>query len=451
MSAAQAFQPSKQLQLQIEDLWRSSFASEDAAFKSAKFRLLEQTCVSLYGGKPNTRLSSKLNETTEWRHRQALERFFRYVGAPWYEAAYEKPDDVGKRLHAAYTAGRIKVTYFVPLNELGLHDKKGHTNIGSIRFDPCEIGLLSQDDLNERIPVEALDRFGASYRFPADELAGMYWLIVPDVEDAGCVWKRDGWSMLDMTWDEIGRVPLYESTWPPAVEDALFVLLLYPWGETSIGYPESFRIPWVYTVTDDPFAQPSRGPDLAAVHFEWWDDHGPELKVPARNRSYSVEAAKMEAELNKRWSGIQALNSRAGTGADALNPLTRHFFIKGFVEEGIDQLLANVFCLEATFLLPREGEGRLKNLVARFLHDKAANKALNMSVEMRHSYVHVKRPTSAHLSFDDLVTTRWVTRLAVDKYLEFAASKPDLDRDGLLKQIDKIVPSRRRTTPASDQ
>ena len=67
---------------------------------------------------------------------------------------------------------------------------------------------------------------------------------------------------------DLGAFEAHAPHYPPAVERAVFFLLLAPWEDWST-MPEvdwrGFKIPWVYTVDSDLAVQPQRPPGLRCL------------------------------------------------------------------------------------------------------------------------------------------------------------------------------------------
>ena len=89
------------------------------------------------------------------------------------------------------------------------------------------------------------------------------------------MWLR----ILYESMDNIGRVPVFRSTIPPKIEEALLVLLL-----SFVKRPDRitwapFAIPWIYSFTDDPFSEPQRAPDPSALSWSIVGEPGEEFEV----------------------------------------------------------------------------------------------------------------------------------------------------------------------------
>lgn len=423
----------------VEQLWKFSFKNEVEAFTSAHFRMLGQVCASTYSEVPGSRLPKKPTGDENRRQlRKALERFFRWNGAPWYKGTTPDAADTAWRLHRAFLMPEVRRTYFVPLDRLELADrnKRPPKTIQQIGFGPCEIALLEKAALLDRIPVAALGRFDRGFWFPVDDLAGFYWLIVAKDEEAGPIWRRSWYAIFDTPLDAIGRLTLYEPTYPAPLEDALFVLLLCLVKEPSDVPWEPFYIPWIYSLTNDQFAEPPPAPDPSRLSWTLVGPPNEEFEVPDRSERFKVTQEELEAALTQRWRLLQSALERLGTDRASLNPLTRHFFVKAFSEHGIDQVLANLSCIEATLMLPREKRRtEMMKRYERLVRDGNAYAWLDDAYDIRNKYLHSTGHPGEAMSWEDFANTRWSIVKGVDAYLSLTATRADLNREQLLSSL----------------
>ena len=213
----------------IEDIWRLSTRSEERVHHSGPFRALEDTCRSVYLGREKSRLQRAPSvRVTPSVLSQALHNFFRWNGAPWFGDRTPDAAETTATLHRAFLDQSVRRTYLVPLDRLSLKDRSGDgtQEVTSIRFGLNEIVRLDGDDLAQRVPVDALARFGAKYQFPTANLGGFRWLATSRTEPAGPLERRTWLGLFNIALVEVDTYGLFRSTYPPPVEDALFVLLL---------------------------------------------------------------------------------------------------------------------------------------------------------------------------------------------------------------------------------
>ena len=92
----------------ITELWNVSSDTEEGAFYSGAFRLLEVNCGSAYSEIKGSRLYRKQTvDTTQREVRSALQNFFRWNGAPWYEGCSPGADETALKLHQAFLSMEV--------------------------------------------------------------------------------------------------------------------------------------------------------------------------------------------------------------------------------------------------------------------------------------------------------------------------------------------------------
>ena len=408
------------LRIVIEDLWRLSMHSEERIYRSSAFRVLEDTCRSVYLRIAESRLGRPPSiKVTPSVLSQALRNLFRWNGAPWFG---DPPPDAGPTaasLHRAFLRRTIQRTYLVPLDRLFLEDPSSgrRHEVTSVRFGPNEIVRLQRDELAQRVPINALARFGPRYRFPTAELDGFCWLVTSQTENAGTLEKRTWLDLLNTGLTEVDTVMLFRSTHPTPVENALFVLLLIllkdprdiPWQPfrvpwtfsflliheaqqgcrdatyepsrfpVAVPYPSPHRatpayvvvtssdldtsrnkasvsgLSWIsrFSFTDDLFSDPVAPPNPSALSHDIVGDEHDHFEVPDKSEVFDLGDRRREA-LQDRWNDLETVLARAATDRANFHPLTRHFFVKALSEHGVDEIISNLSCLEATLQLKRE-------------------------------------------------------------------------------------------------
>ena len=431
----------ERLHIVIQNLWQLSPHSEERVHRSGAFRALEDTCRSIYLGLEGSRLQQTPSTTlTPNVLSRALYNFFRWNGAPWFEDQTPDAAETAASLHRAFLYLSVCRTYFVPLDRLSLEDCSGNSTreVTSIRFGPNEIVRLCQDDLAQRVPVDALARFGARYQFPAEELDGFYWLVTSRTEPAGPMERRTWHGLLNTTLIEFDTVELFRPTYPTPVEDALFVLLLTLLKDPQDTPWQPFHIPWTFSFTDDPFSNPVAPPDPSLLSRKIVGDEYDEFEVPDQSEIFEFGTLQHDA-LQQRWNDLQTVLTKANNADANFDPLTRHFFVKAFSEYGIDEIISNLSCLEATLRLKQER--RRTNLTQRFPRLVAVSQAgqwLESAYQIRNDYLHSLAHFQHKLTWNDLARTRWIVATAVKKYLDFATKHPKLNQSQLLKLLERL-------------
>ena len=431
--------PPERLRIVIEDLWRLSMRSEESVHRSGAFRTLEDTCRSVYLDLEGSRLHREPSvKVTPSVLSRALHNFFRWNGAPWFGDRIPDAQEAAASLHRAFLRHSVRRTFLVPLDRLSLEDRSGDRTqkVTSLRFGPNEIVRLDGHDLARRVPVDALARFGARYQFPTVDLDGFLWLVTGLTEPAGSLERRTWLGWLNAAWVELDTVELFRSTYPTPLEDALFVLLLILLKDSGDTPWQPFRIPWTFSFTDDPFSDPVAPPDPSSLSRQVVGDEYDHFEVPDQSEFFEFGSRQHDA-LQRRWNDLEAVLGRRGTASASFHPLTRHFFVKAFSEYGVDEIISNLSCLEATLQL-KEERNRTK-LIQRFAHlvaDEQAGQWLESTYRLRNDYLHSLADPHQKLTWTDLARARWIVATAVNSYLDFAIEHPELNRSQLLMLLE---------------
>ena len=284
------------IRIAIKKLWGLSAFPEERVLRAPAFRLLEDTCQSVYLGLEESRLVRPPSiKITPSMLSQALRNFFRWNGAPWFG---DRPSDAGETaasLHRAFLRRTIHRTYLVPLDRLFLEDHSSGTRreVTSVRFGPNEIVRLQRDALARRVPVDAFAKFGPRYRFPTVDLGGFCWLTTSRTEPAGPIERRTWLDLLNTNLAELDTVRFFPSTFAPPVEDALFVLLLVLLKDAREVPWQPFRVPWTFSFTDDLFSDPVAPPDPSHCRVTSWETNTTRSKYRINPKSSSLGLASM--------------------------------------------------------------------------------------------------------------------------------------------------------------
>ena len=419
----------------VEELWDHGAVSQQVALSLA-FGRLEHACRLVYEGVSASRLALG-KSTSSGELRQALTNFFCWNGSPWHSGQTPAVLETSVRLHRAFTQECVERTHLVPLDRLYLEDRSSSRRdmVRNVRFGPNEILYLEQGELAQHVPVEALARFGPRYEFPLEDLDGFYWLLTTQSEDAGPVYRRSLFGLLGVSLSEIGSVRVFAPIYSSPIENALFILLLMllkvpdevPW--------RPFRVPWVYSFTNDDFADPDSSPDASALSRAIVGDSDRQSEVPDQSEPFDMGALQQRS-LRECWRQLETLLVHANSGTANFHPITRHFFVKALTDYGVDELISNISCLEATLMLKqRNGRRKLMERFERLVgHTDARQWALD-AYDLRNGYLHSLADPATRADWKDLARARWAVGMAVRKYVDLASRKPGTDRASLLNSL----------------
>ena len=316
------------IQRAVKELWDQPTESQLAALSSSAFSHLEGACRWVYEGFNGSRLT-RGKSTSRDALRQALRNFLCWNGSPWH--AGETPDvlETAVRLHRTFTQQRVQRTHLVPLDRLCLEEWSSGARhvVRNVSFGPNEVLYLDQREFARLVPVEALARFGPRYEFPPEELAGFYWLVTTQLEDAGPVHRRSLFGLFDRKLSEIGSVRVFRPNYPSPVENALFVLLLTLLKDPNDVPWRPFRVPWVFSFTNDCFADAVSPPAASALSRTIVGDFDHEVEVPDQSEFFDMGAQRHKS-LREWWAKLESLLAHAKPVDANFHPLTRHFFVK---------------------------------------------------------------------------------------------------------------------------
>lgn len=433
------------LRFTISNLWRASHRCEEQALDSQEFKRLEDNCRTVYAPIDGSRLPQSASDSSSPNSLQtALRNFLQWNSAPWHKGECPNADETAQRLHGAFLSSQINRTFFVPLDRLLLLDKslRPCQRIKNVRFGSNEVALLTHAELSQRIPQDGLKRFGDRYKFPIDNLDDRYWIIVKVRENAGAIWERHLFRFMYEPTGEYGKIPMFEPTYPMEVEKALFVLLLSFLRDSDNITQDPFLVPWIYSFTDDPFSKPNIAPDPSALSWSIVGDPGQEFQVPDQSNTIELTEGKRES-LHQRWRKLQTILANKESASTNFHPLTLHFFIKAFADEGIDEIISTISCIEATLQLPNDRNPKKKKLMKRYkvlVKDNDCNRWLDRAYRLRNNYLHSVEDPGTKITLRDLGKTRLSLVNAVDAYINLASRRFDCNRESLLRSLSMKNP-----------
>jgi hypothetical protein len=330
--------PSEALIEALTSLWRIPAPGPEKLSSTAAFKWLSKTALLDY---PNGHDGGRTS-TFDF----ALEGALRVLGLPCQLPPSRNSPDVppaeaARLLDQAFRATRCRRRHLVPLDLSG--------ELPELTFGPVRLGKFSEPELQELLNATRLDR-----RFPhlppvATKLFSWFrWLVVEEELplDQGPAARASPLLFNMMLGRDFGQIEPYKGRFPPAVENALFALLLAPWeewtSELSVNW-RGFEASWVYSVVDDIFVQPLLPPSVNTLTWEpafYPDGYGGtvESERPEELRLDESAAALGLALLdNDRWSVVEKV-----LGSPMFETPVAHFFARAFLSEGIDEFIAHL-------------------------------------------------------------------------------------------------------------
>ena len=148
-----------------------------------------------------------------------------------------------------------------------------------------------------------------------------------------------------------------------------------------------------------------------------------------------MDENEFEASLTRRWDQLQQVLARIGSDHANFNPLTKHFYIKALSEFGIDQIIANISCVDATLMR----ESKRKFLMIRYnnlVQEDDALEWIKEAINLRDRYLHSLGDPGDNIDWKELGKTRVATTKAVRNYLDIAFNST-LSRKQLLRFLER--------------
>jgi hypothetical protein len=333
--------PPSELMEAVAALWRIPRPGPGNLLSDPRFIRLRDTCDSLYPrGGPKGPLDL------------ALLSALRALGLPSRLAQANDhltlPAEVAAaRLDAAFRRMQVLRVHLCPLNLAG-------EDLPELKFGPNSIRKFTTAELEALVDPPRLKRFSETWTFDAKRFSEFCWLVVEETCPLDQEPGARALTFLDQTVEiaDWGRIEPHQERFPTAVEDALFAILRAPW-EDWVEMPEDdwrgFRVPWVYTLSDDIFVWPQapRSPDTLTWRpdFCFDEDDNVVFETEQPERLNLNDAAAVEAPNllnNEVWCELK----RAQQSPLFETPIA-HFLVRAFHSDGVDEFLAHITTIEA--------------------------------------------------------------------------------------------------------
>lgn len=373
----------------VSALWRMPAPGPDNLLQHSAFLALADLCRHRYGG---TKLSFALYNAL-----QALGLPCNLRGHT--EWSLEVPE-AAARLDVALSRTTAIRRHFCPLD---LAD-----DLPTLSFGNCQLGRFDAATLASCFEADRLRRVYPTIPLDLPRLAQFHWLIV---DEAVALDPRPEARASPIFFTHFGRDlgefdPLI-GRYPPAVESALFFLLLAPWEDWST-MPEvdwrGFRVPWIYTLSDDLCVRPARPPDPDSLSWQPWfvhDEWGEEIELerPLEYRLDDAATPGLSLFTQTAWEELEA----ARTTPLFETPIV-HFLVHAFLADGIDEIMAHMTALEAALGLEADhrpglrpkpdphsklrSTGRVATRIVAATGDPQAAKEYGELFDVRSAFVH---------------------------------------------------------------
>ncbi|WP_244548806.1 hypothetical protein [Bradyrhizobium canariense] len=277
-----------------------------------------------------------------------------------------------------------------------------------LMFGRARVGSFSAAELEAMFDAPRLARNFPDKPLETRRFAQFQWLVVE--EEVNVDPRPEARSIpalfMDMSRD-IGEIEPHLGRFPPAVEAALFFLLLAPWEQWST-MPEvdwrGFRVPWIYTVDDDLLVRPDPTPSVDSLTLEPWiveDGSGQEIELE-RPTTLPLGGA---AEVGLvRFTDIAWNELQAAQATTLFETPIVHFLVRAFLADGMDEVMAHMTAIEAALGLEMDHKkwmrqkpdphrkvsprDRVAARIAALLNDTARARCYIDLFELRSGFVH---------------------------------------------------------------
>lgn len=329
----------------VEDLWRIPRPGPKNLLAAPPFIALSEMCAAEYGiDKPVFALSTAL----------------RSLGLPCHLPAGKSELALNPvaAAHALDEACRRKTSIRRHMCPLDLAD-----DLPVMTFGTSRVSQVSADELAALFNAPRIERTFPNQLFEARRLAQFQWLVIeeeifldPQPE------KRAAPFMYMMMNCDFGEIDPHLGRFPPAVEAALFYLILAPWEAWSTMQEvdwRGFRLPWIHTIDDDLFIRPAPPPGADGLTLEPWivDDDGEELELERPTGLRLRDDAKRGLALmtDQTWRELEAARA-----TPLFETPIAHFLVRAFLSDGIDEVMAHMTAIEAAVGLEMDHKAKLR-------------------------------------------------------------------------------------------
>lgn len=430
---------SKAIVSAMAELWRVPAPGPENLFSAPAFVRLREVCQTEYpqvgrGGGPTFALGNAL-------HSLGLP-----CSLPPDAANLALPvDEAARQLDEAFRSRKGRRLHLCPFD---LAD-----DLPPIMFGPAQIRRFSAAELLDLVDATRLKRIFPEIAFDAKRLSQFHWLVVEEIVEFQADPEARAVPVLFMDMrQDLGRIEPHKGRLPQAVEDVLFFVLLAPWEQWSTMLEvdwRGFRVPLVYTSDEDLFVRPSPLPSADALSWEPHiiniSDHETiELERPVCLRLDDSAIPALAAYDDAAWS----VANRGRQSVLFETPIA-HFFVRAFLAEDMDEVLAHITTIEAALGLRADygGAGRSRSdrhkRLSATKRVAARTAALLGNSAFAHDYQHLFDLRSAFLhgramgaiSTEERVLARRLSRQVVCALIQVASQGMPLTREAYLESL----------------
>jgi hypothetical protein len=422
----------------IAELWRLPPPGPENLLAAQAFTHLRQTCEQLYP-------TAGSKDALSFALHHALRAFGLPCGLPSDKQHLSlSTEDAAYRLDQAFCTTQTSRIHLCPLDCAD--------TLPPLAFGQASVRMLTASELEALVNLPQLQRNYPSWKMDSQRLASFTWLIV---EEEARLIGEPGQRAMPMLYENLdqdfGAIEPHQQRFPPAVEAALFTLLLAPW-EQWVQYNDidwrPFRTPWVYTTDNDVFTQRPVPPSSDTLSWEpciYHDRYGDEVESE-RPVDFPLSDAAADAASwvnDAAWAEVLGAKRALIFGSPVA-----HFLIRAFLSSGIDEFLAHITVIEAALgtridhdarnrpKLKGDNPGATSRVAIRLsalLGDKAHSTDFRCLFDARSEFLHGR--TMRSIASSDKVLARKLARQVARELVKVATCEPTLPREVFLQRL----------------
>ena len=325
----------------LSPLWVLSPPGPVNLYQHPAFLALEKHCVARFPA-----------ASVQFGRASALGDALRSLGLPYQcPAAPGDLRDASARLVEAFGAVSVTQRFLCPLD---LAD-----DLPPMAFGPARLRQFDKAELSNLFDTARLDRVFPSRPVEIGRLAALNWLLVEQATPVRKSIAERAFPFLHQNLRDFGAIDPHAGAHAAPVTKALFALLLFPWEDwvsNGLGDWRAFNVPWVHVENGDLFVRPRAVPSADLLTWEPLFDHEGEETGDERPVTIGLRDEAIPALQHLDHGLWQRLESALGT--DLFSTPVRHFLVRGYFSEGMDEVIAHMTTVEAALGMKADFEGK---------------------------------------------------------------------------------------------
>lgn len=329
------------IQALLSPLWALSPPGPANLYQHPAFLALEEHCVARFPA-----------AGVQFGRASALGDALRSLGLP-YQCSASPGDltDASGRLLEALGAVRVTQRFICPLD---LAD-----DLPPMAFGPALVRQFDRAELSALFDTARLERIFPGRPVEIGRFAALHWLVVEQATPVRKSIAERAFPFLHEDLRNFGAIDPHAEVHAAPVTNALFALLLFPWEDwvsNGLGNWRAFAVPWVHVENGDLFVRPRAVPPADLLTWQPVFDQDGEDTGDERPVTIGLMDEAFTALRHLDHGFWQRLESALGT--DLFSTPVRHFLVRGYFSEGMDEVIAHMTMVEAALGMKADFEGK---------------------------------------------------------------------------------------------